>query len=529
MHDLRSLGSMTTTRRLAGLVTGSLLLGTFAIPLEVTGAQASDLAIRADSARAAFGEGRLPEAARLLADLTSEFPEDGGLHWLYAQVLGAAAAADQAHEHYRRAMQLAPGDPWLRLEFGRVLVEDGRSSEGKEVLDPVRGLADLPAAAAEAETLTGLAEYWDGDLSTAEVHLGRALDLDSTKTEASAALRDVRVGLATSITTATSLSDDDQPLQMLGQLVEVGFALGGRARGSLQGSAERRSGNEARETTLGAAAGLTVALPGGRVAIEGNGGAVRRGADLDVMPIGKAGLSVRAAAQTFVRFGIERAPYLWTVASLDTAVAVSSLDVRLDRAAARTWAGEAGLRLERFPDGNVVRTLSAWLLAPAYVARTAGIRLGYAGALQDSRSNTFRTAGAVGPPTGPPTGPPGEILPGVYVPYYTPEEVQSHSLILEGRGGDADATSLRVTAVYAAWASELAPAIIRDTPGRSFRSTFTERSFTPWTLRAELSAVASDSTSLMLSAEHRRTAFYSVTRVGAGFKYRFTPDESERR
>jgi hypothetical protein len=237
-----------------------------------------------------------------------------------------------------------------------------------------------------------------------------------------------------------------------------------------------------------------------------------------VMPVGGGSLSLRVAQDTYLRARFDHAPYLWTVSSLEEAVAVSSFDVRLDRGSAGRWAGEAIYRYERFPEENVVRSLSGWILAPAYVSRDAGLRVGYAASRQDSDASTYRAAAATGRPPGPPGGP----VPGVYDPYFTPEETRSHSVLLEGRGGRAAATSLRVTAAYAPWARELAPAAFSPPPtGGSAIVAFSERSFTPWSVRAQLTAAASAHTVLTIAAEHGRTAFYRISRVEASLEYRF--------
>ncbi len=206
-------------------------------PLPIT---AQDAGIRADSARVAFGDGRLDQATRLLDQLALDFPEDAGIRWLLAQVLRESGETVRAVENYRRAVELNPEDQWLRLEFGRVLVEGRRRSEGITVLAPVRTLLDVPGAASEAELLTGLAHYWDGDLASGERHLERSLELDPNRGEASVALRDVRAQRAISLESVTAFSDDDQPLQTVEQTVGMGFPLGGRARGRLTGTAYRR-------------------------------------------------------------------------------------------------------------------------------------------------------------------------------------------------------------------------------------------------------------------------------------------------
>ena len=355
---------------------------------------------RADLARTAFNEGRLDEASNTLAVLITDLPDDGGIRWFYAQVLRASGNSQEARVQFRRAVQLAPGDPWLRLEFGRFLVESGGGSEATGVLDPLRQSPEA-AVAGEAETLLGLAQYWGGNGAAAETHFRRALKLDPGRTEARTTLSTVRQQRATTFLSLSSFADDDQPLKALRQSVEVSAALGGRARGRIEASAQRYTGDGRQETMFGADAGLGITLPGGKVRVDVQGGALRRGNNLGVMVTGAGEIRVTVAAETHLRAGVGRVPYLWTVSSLDTALAATTLEFGVDRRAASGWAGEAGLRLERFPDDNVVRTLSGWLLAPIYVRPESGLRIGYAGAFQDARTSTFFAMSPRTPSPGP--------------------------------------------------------------------------------------------------------------------------------
>ncbi len=503
-----------------------------ALPLA---AEAQTPSERAADARSALEAGRVAEAVELLAALTSELPEDAGLHWLYARALLAARDTEGALREYRTAAALSPADPWLRLELGRTSVASGAWQEIGSVLGPVARMSELPSAAAEAETILGLAAYWDGDLTGAQAHLTRALELDPSRAEAAASLIEVRGALAPVLTATTVVSDDDQPVGHLGQELSFRAPISGRVRGVIRvGGSRRRSGGVS-DPTLDAQGGVEATLPGGRLRVGALAGVSGRGSGVGSHPTGAGRVTMSIDPQTSVGVSLERWQYRWTLASLDTAVAVSTLGLRLDRRAAPRWAGEVAFTRDAFPDDNAVRSLSAWVLAPAIVRPGGGLRVGYAVSYQDSEQNTFTasTADTLSGPPGPRPGrPPGRPpvgaveTSGLYTPYYTPENLQTHSLIVEARGGHSDQTSVRATLVYAAWARELAPTVEIDPEDDAPSVVFGRRSFTPWDLRAQMTSPIGDRASLLLSLSHGRTAFYRSTRFEAVLTYRFLPERT---
>ncbi len=489
---------------------------------------AQTAATRAEAARTALAQGRVAEATELLVTLTAELPEDPGIHWLFAHVLLAAGDTDGAIREYRTAVTLSPEDPWLRLELGRTLLDAGAGSQVAAVLAPVVGETALPSAAAEAETILGLAAYWDGDAFAARTHLRRALTLDPDRSEAASALAGVEGAIAPMLTATSVLADDDQPLSLLEQNVSFSTPLSGRLRGLLWLAVARRASSSLAYAAFDGRAGVEASLPGGRVKLAVLGGANVRGEGLGTHASGSGRLTIDIDAETRLGASFERWQYQWTAASLDTAVAVTSLELRFDRRAAPGWAGEAVFRRDGFPDGNSVRSLSLWFLAPALVRPEGGLRVGYAAARQDSENGTFAPLssdpgpGSPGPPARPP-GPPGSSgdAAGIYTPYYTPFDLQTHSVIVEARGGELEATALSVTLAYAPWARELGPAVVLDPEDGSPTVEYSERSFSPWTLRAQVSSPIGPRASMTLSVGHERTAFYRSTRFEAMVTHRF--------
>src|SRR5207249_2198397 len=133
---------------------------------------------------------------------------------------------------------------------------------------------------------------------------------------------------------------------------------------------------------------------------------------------GRAVVGLRLPDHFTVRLRGERAPYLYTEASLSTVVMTASGIVLATWSDPRGWLGEASYQLHRFPDANTVNTAYVWILAPVSHAKSGELQIGYSGAFQNASASRFVLA-KPGQPFTP--GDPRFDASGRYVPYYTPE------------------------------------------------------------------------------------------------------------
>ncbi|HVS03763.1 MAG TPA: hypothetical protein VMT16_13420, partial [Thermoanaerobaculia bacterium] len=176
---------------------------------------------------------------------------------------------------------------------------------------------------------------------------------------------------------------------------------------------------------------------------------------------------------------------------------VETLEASFGRPGAPGWAGEVGGRVDRFPDGNEVTAAWAWLLAPVVRRPGGSLRLGYAFQSQDADETRFTPAG-------------------LYVPYYTPEELVAHSVVVAIARTPGPRWGVYFDGAWAAQAEELAP---RADPSGAI--VFTEREPTLWRARLRAQGELSPRLALQLGAEHDRAAFFEITRAFVDLTVRF--------
>lgn len=472
-----------------------------------------------DSARQLRDAGAYDAAIRLIDAYLGRRPGEGEARWLLAQTLYWDGRTERAVEEYRRTLERLPDHAVLRLDFGRLLAENGRPDEAGEVLRPViRGEASRgasPRVVADAHTWLGKLAYWEGELRTARDHLGTALRTAPGQAEARRLYREIQALRAPWLTLGAGYRHDSQPLDAGRGRLELGWRPSPPVRIELRERpavlwAPDRGADPAVETE----AALGLGRPDGPAGAELRAGRAERPSLDRGGWIGGGAFRLRFPGGVELEGEARRWQYRFTTSSLDTALFVESGEARLVREAPTGWAGEAGARLHSYPDGNRVLQAFAWFLAPVWSRGENAFRIGYAFEHADSDRSTFvpESAGSGG-------GVPGPSAPsarGIYDPYYTPEEVRQHHAVAALQVAPGAAATLSLDGSVGVVGRELAPVV--DSAGEL---DFVRRDFLPWRIRSAASASLSPRSSVRVEGAYREGAFFRTLGATAEFTYRF--------
>lgn len=477
------------TGRLRRLLVALLLsLAGAGVPAGAPAQEAADDTSAVERARRLTGEGAHRRAASLLAGYLESHPEQARVRWLYARTLYWSGRTGRAREQYERALGALPDLAGLRLDYARFLLGTNAPGRAREILEPVaRGGGDR-ASTAEARGL------W------------------------------ARAARATApwMAVGGEYRDDNQPLRSGGLTIEAGVHLGPRVAVSAEGQGRRlaEGGGDGRTVAAGRAA-LEVDWPGsartrvaaGRLRHDGGG---RRGW------VGEAELALDLGSDFRLTGSAERWNYRHTATALDTALFAETAALRLRRERPTGWAGAAGGRVDRFPDGNRIRSAYFWVLAPVWSGGGDAFRLGYAFRAADAERTTFRAtedSAPTRPGTHPPFGGTGGVG-GVYTPYYTPEQQHSHSAVAALQVQPTPAVLLAVDGAVGIHATERAPQVA-SAPTAPSRVSFASREYRPWRIHGRLRAETSPSDALTFEAGYREDAFFRVAEASLGWTHWF--------
>jgi tetratricopeptide (TPR) repeat protein len=438
--------------------------------------------------------GNFAEAAALLRSQLEQNPDNGDVARLLAQTLYWFKDFPGARAAYETAMARHPEDTRLRLDYARMLAETGEGSRARDLL---MSLVSIPGFGAEAETLLGTTYYWDGDLTQGRRRFEEALRANPNQEDARRQLQEIRAVTASWIRVSSSVQRDNQPLVRATFGFEAGWFATPLTQLTFRVEPQQYWRSSAADRTVGLAeVALAHYQPRAHLETELAIGAVNRLHGSDPWDwTGRAALGFRLPKQLAVRARLERTPYFAAQASLDTPVMVETAAGLLHWGEIRGWIAEAAYQYHRYPDRNVVQAAYGWILAPLVHHNRVAVQAGYGFATSDANESRFGTTGQ-------------------YSPYYTPDQVQTHSILAGLRLGAIGRTSLRLDTSYGVRATDNAP-FLTVSGGTVVRDTY-KREFSPWNVRAGLKIPVGETLTLEPTAEGGRTIFY--TWAGAGFQ-----------
>ena len=458
--------------------------------------------------------GDLKSAVSLLRAEVSRMPDNGDATRLLAQTLYWLKDIPGAQAVYKTALVQHPEDSTLRLQYARMLAETGKHRQARQLLAT---LLPIPATRAEAETLLGQLAHWEGDLTKARRFFMDALAENPNLEVAKRELREIQDSTAPWVRVSLGGSHDDQPLDRLALAIDSGWFATPLTKLSARVQPMQFWINGAPRSVGESEVAISNYTPRMRLETEMAGGSVFRslnGAAWDWT--GRAALGLRLPEHVTVRGRIERSPYVWTQASLNTPVMVQNATGLIHWDDPRGWLGEAAYQQEHYVDNNTIRTEYAWLLAP--LVHHAGVKLqsGYSFSANDANQSRFVLA-QPNQPYAP--GDPRFNNAGVYAPYYTPNHQLIHSAIAAltiptGRG-----VTFQLNGSYAIRATQDAP-FFTATSGQTVLK-FAPATFSPWNVRGSFAIPVSNGLTLEPTGEAGHTAFYSWAAGGFQIAYHF--------
>jgi tetratricopeptide (TPR) repeat protein len=464
--------------------------------------------------------GKFVEAIGVLRQHRALNPEDGDAIRMLAQTLYWTKDVRAARALYDSGLVLHSADTALRLQYARTLMETGGSAHAKEVLEPL--IAGSPPDA-RAVSLEGTIAYWDGDLTSARHYFEQALAVDTTLIDARRQLNEIRWLSTTWVRTAAIGSSDDQPVKSIGGEIESGYhinplwTVSAKVRTAFltEDTFTNPNASSTELTTFAGSIGINGYGPSSHFEMAARGGLFNRSVPSKSDWTGKADIGTKLGS--FVRVGAraERAPYLYTEASLRTHVMTNSIGGSLD-ADRKGWTGRAAYELQHFPDDNSVNSTYGWAMAP--LVRTSGVTLqvGYSASYQNAKElrfipdpSSYRVI--------------GDASRGHYEPYYTPLDAVTHSVIGAFTGTDGHGFVARFGGSYGFHATDRAPSFSSSDGLLIDILTISKRSFHPWTARASVEKGLTSQSVLSARVERSKTAFYHVTNAAVELTWRLAP------
>ena len=343
-----------------------------------------------DEARALRSRGEFAEAIGVLRRHLIARPDDGDAARMLAQTLYWNREFDAARDAYESALQRHTGDQQVRVDYAEMLVAIGDARRARAILSSMLAATQMAAVPA----LLGTLAYHSGDFTAAARLYEQALQLDPTHERARAHLQEIRAVSAPWIRVAPAFWHDDQPLDRRAVEIEGGWFLTPLTPIRVRLTPTTYPGNSTPVSLWTSEVELRHSAPQARIEVEAAAGILRRSVDAESSAewTGRGSIGVRAPGHVTIRLRAERAPYLYTTASLETEVGVDTISGGADLRHPRGWLGTVAVERHRYPDGNVVHASFAWLLAPLIQSARFDLQAGYAISVRKCRGEPLRTS-----------------------------------------------------------------------------------------------------------------------------------------
>jgi type IV pilus assembly protein PilF len=165
------------------LLVAALLAGCSGLQPKPTTDQRRAAEVNAELGISYLRQNDLLQAQRALERAIQFDPGLAMAHLGMASLRERQGSIDAAVEHYRRALALDPGDPYVQTNLGDLLCRQGQAAEGQALLE--KAIANPSYAARHVALLSaGLCDLGLGETERAELRIREALQIEPRYIEA---------------------------------------------------------------------------------------------------------------------------------------------------------------------------------------------------------------------------------------------------------------------------------------------------------------------------------------------------------
>lgn len=373
-----------------------------------------------NTARNLMDEQKLSQAISLLKSLENSYPNDEHLLRLQGQAIYWSKDFEATKKHFEKSIESYPQHSVLNLDYGRILFELGQFKEAKVYLNEyLKTDPDNP----EANIMLGKIAYWQGRRpKNSLAHMFAVQRNYPSNQESLEFIQEIRKNTSPYLKVGTSSFRDSQPLEYLQTAVETGFYQSAYLQPSFQ--FQNNLYGEGINSQHFQFSNKTAILKSKTEVL------MRAGVFQNTwvpQPLYTAGIDVRQKLFHDIELfaNVDRTPYLLTLASLETDVMQTNYIAAIGRETGESFKGKVTFHHQQFDDNNFVQWFSLWGLAPIVNTPVFQFDAGYAFLYARSKENRFvlRNPGEINLES------PQSTFPGIFDPYFTPENQIQHSVL----------------------------------------------------------------------------------------------------
>jgi len=406
-----------TSRRIARAMGICLML--FILVPEISSAETSDTLA---NAKLLIKKKKFNKAAKLLQAYTAVHPQDKYNLWLAAQAAHWAGKYKMSIKLYDKTLQLLPGNYTLIIDYAKTLMDYYELDKAAPLLKPYQ--IDDPKYA-EARILQSRIDYWRGDYKKAKAEIPKVVDSNK---DIDALQTDIALARSAWLNISAGYMRDNQPMQGISPEISAGVWL--------DPFANIYAGIQSPIFITGTTVSAQSLYAGDKLHFQKAGIDLSIDAGIAKLPFhnmiiwtGNIDLKKTVVKHLIFDLNLSHSPYLATLSSLDTAVALYRYGLSAEWNDQSTVNGKAAIQFDQFPlTGNYNTTFYAYAFAPTLKASVFEFRLGYGFSFSTSRYNSYSPQNSTSYIASHYTD--ASAYSGIYDPYFTPSHQQIHSALV---------------------------------------------------------------------------------------------------
>jgi len=376
-----------------------------------------------NKAKELIDNNNISEAIEILKDLEKDNYTNIEFIQLYSQALYWNQDFDATLALYNKAMKLYPDSDILQLHFGRILFELNNLSEANKLLS---AYAELHPEDPETGVLLATIAYWIGrPPEIALEYLEDLLEIYPDYQDAKILRKEILASTAPNLRINTSYYSDSQPLQAMVNTIEYSNYRSSWLQPTFM--VQNRVFKQADPTILFQMANKSF-FPKTHTELLMRFGLFNDSWHNEFSPTFGFDIRQKTIENWILSGGIDRRPYVFTLASLNNNLMPTSYNAGLGRQS-DLWTGNVSFQHTQFEDDNYVRVGTATLVFSLVKSNIINFNLGYGFMMADSKENRFRLADPFQAYVHETEI--GTQFPGIFDPYFTPQNQRVHSAIAD--------------------------------------------------------------------------------------------------
>jgi tetratricopeptide (TPR) repeat protein len=476
-------------------------------------------------------ENKFKEAFALMEKYRANHPNDLNAAWLSGQTAFWMKHYKTAEKEYERAIQIAPHNADLLLDYDMVLFNSGDLKKAEPLLwtfytwDPTNTAVLLSLAKIS---------FWHGNYNDAEWFIQKVLASDPKNKNAIAIQDEILAAKSPWGEINIAHSSDDQPLQNTAPSISGGIYSSALFSPHFDFQLPTFVTDSSNKNAWWFQVGNKSIFSKQNLDISIDLGLLKNPSSTSVFTTGNLLINETLIKHFIFSLQAERKPYFYTLSSLNTTVTDNHYSVSVAWNDPEGWNARTAYDIDNFNDNNSIATFSAWVMSPPLKVSIFEFHAGYGFNYSNTQQNRYELKSLTyafdsisknyfwdstlnksvqkyyySP-----------VITGIYNPYFTPDKQTINSVIASINIHPTKTLNIGIKADYGFSAVAQCPYLYLDNEGNIAIGYF-KQNYSPYDIGINVTWKLAKKINLKAEYVHSKTNFYNSNYLGIGLRMSF--------